>query len=129
MRYDNRQFQYVNPYSHMNQQMMHPYPQQPYIPYQQFPMQQPVMQASQLLQNPFEPKPYQYYNEPMYTQQYAPTPKKQPPQLMSNVLNSFKSENGQYDFNKMVNTTGQLVNIVSQVSNVAKGIGSFFIKV
>ncbi|CAM3979406.1 YppG family protein [Lederbergia lenta] len=44
----------------------------------------------------------------------------------NSILNSFKSQDGTYDINKMVNTTGQLVNALSQVSSMAKGIGGFF---
>ncbi|MCP3029251.1 YppG family protein [Halobacillus sp. A5] len=37
----------------------------------------------------------------------------------------FQDENGQMDFDKMMNTTGQVVQTIQQVSPMVKGIGSF----
>jgi hypothetical protein len=41
---------------------------------------------------------------------------------MKSVLNSFKSQDGTLDINKMVDTAGQMVNAVTQVSSVVKGL-------
>jgi hypothetical protein len=41
-------------------------------------------------------------------------------------MNSFKSQDGTVDVNKMVNTAGQMVNAVTQVSSIVKGIGGIF---
>ena len=49
-----------------------------------------------------------------------------PPSGMKSVLNSFKSQDGSLDINKMVDTAGQMVNAVSQVSSVVKGFGGMF---
>jgi len=44
------------------------------------------------------------------------------PQGMKSMLNSFKSQDGTFDMNKMVDTAGVMMNAVSQVSNVVKGL-------
>ncbi|MGE6260263.1 YppG family protein [Heyndrickxia sporothermodurans] len=50
-----------------------------------------------------------------------------PPQGgMSSLMNSFKSQDGSLDFNKMVNTAGQMMNAVNQVSSMVKGLGGLF---
>lgn len=41
---------------------------------------------------------------------------------MKSVLNSFKSQDGTLDINKMVDTAGLMINAVSQVSSVVKGL-------
>lgn len=48
------------------------------------------------------------------------------PSGVKSVLNSFKSQDGSLDINKMVDTAGQMINAVSQVSSVVKGIGGMF---
>ena len=50
---------------------------------------------------------------------------KQPGGVQS-ILNSFKSQDGTVDVNKMVNTAGQMMNAVSQVSSIVKGFGGMF---
>lgn len=45
---------------------------------------------------------------------------------MHSFLNSFKSQDGSVDFNKMMNTAGQMMNAVSQVSTLVKGFGGMF---
>ncbi|WP_071395551.1 YppG family protein [Bacillus tuaregi] len=49
-----------------------------------------------------------------------------PPSGMKTVLNSFKAQDGTLDINKMVDTAGQMINAVSQVSSVVKGFGGMF---
>ncbi|MDF2556650.1 MAG: hypothetical protein K0R71_478 [Bacillales bacterium] len=70
--------------------------------------------------NPFQVNPY--FQQPL-----------QPNAMMnnqnsgfSNVLNQFKSQNGSVDINKMMNTAGQMVNAVSQVSGIIKGLSGIF---
>lgn len=48
------------------------------------------------------------------------------PSGMKTVLNSFKAQDGSLDINKMVDTAGQMINAVSQVSSVVKGFGGMF---
>jgi YppG-like protein len=48
------------------------------------------------------------------------------PSGMKTMLNSFKGQDGSLDINKMVDTAGQMVNAVSQVTSVVKGFGGMF---
>lgn len=45
---------------------------------------------------------------------------------MQSLVNSFKSQDGSVDFNKMVNTAGQMMNAVSQMTSLVKGLGGIF---
>ena len=45
---------------------------------------------------------------------------------MSSLLNSFKNKDGTYDMTKMVDTAGMMVNTVSQVTNMVKGLTGMF---
>jgi hypothetical protein len=54
---------------------------------------------------------------------YSPRP---PQGGFNNVMNSFKSQDGSIDFNKMMNTAGQMMNAVNQVSSMFKGLGGLF---
>ncbi|WP_350346121.1 YppG family protein [Heyndrickxia faecalis] len=58
---------------------------------------------------------------------HQPVPPK-PPQMGGSFLNSFKSQDGSIDFNKMVNTAGQMINAINQVSSMVKGLGGLFTK-
>lgn len=106
---------------------------------QQQPMfQQPVNTSAQkdVFQNPLHPlgdtnvqqqQPLPSANGYPYMNPY---PKgsflaKQPSGVQS-VLNSFKSQDGSLDISKMVDTAGQMMNAVSQVSSVVKGFGGMF---
>ena len=86
-----------------------------------------------IFQNPLQPldqpQPY-YYPNPVnnvaniYPNQY---PKNafnvKQPSGISSVMNSFKAQDGSVDINKMINTAGQMMNAVSQVSSMVKGLG------
>ncbi|WP_066369571.1 YppG family protein [Neobacillus fumarioli] len=48
------------------------------------------------------------------------------PNGMQSLMNSFKSQDGTIDFNKMINTAGQMMNAVNQVSSLVKGFGGLF---
>lgn len=124
-----------------------PYAQQPYssfssngptgIPNQQMTYtsgQNPHKDAQFLFQNPLQPQ--EVYGQNPYMAQVNgypimnPYPKqngllKQPGGIQS-IMNSFKSQDGTVDVNKMVNTAGQMVNAVSQVSSLVKGLGGIF---
>jgi len=41
-------------------------------------------------------------------------------------MNSFKTQDGTFDVNKMVDTAGQMMNAVTQVSSMVKGLGGMF---
>jgi hypothetical protein len=45
---------------------------------------------------------------------------------MHSLINSFKSQDGSVDFNKMMNTAGQMMNAVTQVTSLVKGLGGMF---
>ncbi len=84
----------------------------------------------QLFHNPLQPKAHQPLTNQSYPG-YYPYPHKMnmmKPQggSFGSILNSFKSENGTLDINKMVNTAGQMVNAFNQVSQMAKGLGGIF---
>ncbi|CAH2715783.1 hypothetical protein BACCIP111895_02967 [Neobacillus rhizosphaerae] len=87
-----------------------------------------------LFQNPLVPKDEIAKNQPyMPMNGYPmmnPYPKqnilpKQPGGVQS-FMNSFKSQDGSVDFNKMVNTAGTMMNAVNQVSSLVKGFGGIF---
>lgn len=116
----------------------YPYPpmQNPYpTPNNNMPQNSPQMNqnsyAQGIFQNPLEPEPTQSYDKSQ--QQYPPNslmnpyPKqsfipKQPSGVQS-IMNSFKSQDGSLDFNKMMDTAGSMMNAVSQVSSMVKGLG------
>ncbi|MEH7113400.1 YppG family protein [Neobacillus niacini] len=134
------------PYQQPNPYFLQPY-QQPYQPYeltyptggipQQMPNsngQYPPKDAQFLFQNPLQPKEEMAQN-PYLAQMNGyqgmnPYPKPngmiKPPGGIQSLMNSFKSQDGTVDVNKMVNTTGQLVNAVTQVSSLVKGLGGIF---
>ncbi|MFZ7943076.1 YppG family protein [Neobacillus sp. 19] len=97
-----------------------------------YPNQQYTQKDSQFLfQNPLQPKdqpqPYMPMNGyPMMNPypKHSVIPKQ--PGGMQSLMNSFKSQDGSVDFNKMVNTAGTMVNAVNQVSSLVKGFGGFF---
>ncbi|MBY0122631.1 YppG family protein [Bacillus sp. S/N-304-OC-R1] len=135
---------YYQPFSFGSENMYpNAYPNQPiqgYVPNQYpmggYPIQQQGMQgknnySQSIFQNPLDPETGQqlsnsqhpYYSNSMMN----PYPKQSfIPKQTSNVqsiLNSFKSQDGSIDFNKMMNTAGQMMNAVNQVSTLVKGLG------
>ncbi|MBP1914597.1 YppG family protein [Lederbergia galactosidilytica] len=102
-----------------------PYPSQSspgYLPQKQY------KNSGYLFQNPLQSdEDYQYNNQPIpYAQKHSPLNQAKPATPFNSIIQSFKSQDGSYDFNKMVNTAGQLVNAINQVSGMAKGIGGMF---
>lgn len=90
---------------------------------------------SHLFQNPLEPEEDKGFSMEKYGlgPQPYPVPNQQPvifpkppPGQLGTILNSFKSQSGSLDINKMVDTAGQMMNALTQLSNMAKGIGGLF---
>ncbi|MEH7176639.1 YppG family protein [Neobacillus vireti] len=135
-----------HPYQQQNPYYQQPYPQsyQSYEPAyhpvgipQQVPKstgQYSPKDAQFLFQNPLQPKeemgPNHYMPQMNDYSIMNPYPKpnamlKHPGGIQS-IMNSFKSQDGTVDVNKMVNTAGQVVNAVTQVSSLVKGLGGIF---
>ncbi len=126
---------YINPYQVGN---LNPYAHSYYMPPSQGYPEQQGQQPSYsdlVFQNPLlsqEEKQVPYNNTPYQNHEpyFHPYPKAsslaKPPSGVQSVLNSFKSQDGTLDINKMVDTAGQMMNAVSQVSSVVKGIGGIF---
>jgi hypothetical protein len=106
--------------------------QPPYQNYYSTPPTGVKSNVQSIFHNPLEPKePFQSQmqmpNNPMY---YNPYPKPnmipKPNGGIGTIMNSFKGQDGNIDINKMMNTAGQMMNAVSQVSSMVKGLGGFF---
>jgi hypothetical protein len=84
-----------------------------------------------LLENPLQPmddpypsySPQQMYGAASLNPYPAQSVMPKSPSGMQSLLNSFKSQDGSVDFTKMINTAGQMVNAISQVSSMVKGLG------
>jgi len=87
-----------------------------------------------VLQNPLQQPDYSYIDQFAYAQNNQPFlhpyPKQsaipRPPSGMKSIMNSFKTQDGSFDVNKMVDTAGQMMNAVTQVSSMVKGLGGIF---
>jgi hypothetical protein len=87
-----------------------------------------------VLQNPLQQPEIPFQNQSPYGQYQQPFshpyPKQsvipRPPSGMKSIMNSFKTQDGTFDVNKMVDTAGQMVNAVTQVSSMVKGLGGMF---
>ncbi len=88
----------------------------------QFLFQNPLQPKEEMLQQPFMPMNGYPMMNPYPKQNIMP---KQPGGMQS-LMNSFKSQDGSIDFNKMINTAGQMMNAVNQVSSLVKGVGGMF---
>lgn len=86
------------------------------------------------LQNPLQQPDFSYLDQFPYTQNNQPFlhpyPKQsaipRPPSGVKSIMNSFKTQDGSFDVNKMVDTAGQMMNAVTQVSSMVKGLGGIF---
>lgn len=97
---------------------------------------QPSFSVESILQNPLQPKEKQAFGGTENTympNQYPymhPYPKSnftnRPPSVMNSIVKSFKAQDGSLDFNKMIDTAGQMMNTVTQVSGLVKGLGGIF---
>jgi hypothetical protein len=79
---------------------------------------------------PFPP-PISYPSSfPLQVPYPMPMPIVQPPQSgyqgHQSFLNQFKKDDGQYDINKMMDTAGQMVSAVNQISSIVKGVSQIF---
>jgi hypothetical protein len=66
--------------------------------------------------------------QPMYANPYpkpVPNPKYQAGGI-STVMSQFKKPDGQMDFNKVMDTAGQMMGAVNQMSSLVKGVTSMF---
>lgn len=98
--------------------------QMPYS-YQQ-PYQQPYQQNQQQ-QFAGNYNGYHNMNTPFPTPYPKPMPYfKQQSSGFQNVLSQFKKNDGQFDFNKMMDTAGQMMNAVNQMGGLFKGVTSIF---
>jgi hypothetical protein len=134
---------YVPPQGYGYQQF-EPVGQNPYGSGGGYPHQLPGYQSysphqsayqNQFFQNPLQPEEKTYsqqqggYNE--YPGMTNPYPKgsfmvKPPSSGVGTIMNSFKSQDGSLDFNKMMNTAGQMMSAMNQVSSMFKGLGGMF---
>ncbi len=120
------------PYQPMQNPQYNPYPLQANYPYQHYEQQSsPNSFANNVFQNPLEPELNQNY--PKAGQSFSSNPYMNPypkqsfipkqPSGVQSIMNSFKSQDGSLDINKMMDTAGSMVNAVSQVSSMVKGLG------
>ncbi|WP_045511098.1 YppG family protein [Bacillus amyloliquefaciens] len=134
----------AQPYQNMYQQqpmgyfypqpLQQPLQQQPYPPqYHQQGQFSPQFYPNQeygQMQQPYNPAPPQAGTPggpPGFVNPYpVPRPNQQQPSQFSGILSQFKKTNGQFDFNKMMDTTGQMVSAVNQVGSLVKGFTSIF---
>ncbi len=138
---------YTNPYQQPNnmyygQPQQMPYPHQntyhqPQMNSQQM-WQQGYYQQSPYFENPLLQEEYNPYKPQgqtqgqSFNQMYAnPYPKasfmgKPQTKGINSIMNSFKSQDGSFDFNKMMDTAGQMMGAVNQVSSMVKGLGGIF---
>jgi hypothetical protein len=122
--------------------------QQAHNPHSYFQGYQPQMQQMQpqmqpqaqhpanqgLFQNPLQQE--EAYQQPSSQQPNNPYPYMNPypkqsfmakqPSGVQSIMNSFKGQDGSVDFNKMMNTAGQMMSAVNQVSSMVKGLGGIF---
>lgn len=85
----------------------------------------------QYIQSLFDDPLYPIYN-PQENYGFTPIlptyPMNQPPRpkTANSWVNSFKDQEGNVDFNKMLGTAGQFVGVVNQVQALVKGFGQIF---
>jgi len=76
---------------------------------------------------PYVSNAYSPYTTPYPTPYPKPTPFISPPQPgIQSIMNSFKKPDGNFDFNKMMDTAGQLMSTMNQMSSLFKGVSQFF---
>ncbi|WP_175639683.1 YppG family protein [Metabacillus schmidteae] len=112
------------PIGYQNPQFMNPmYTRPPEFSYHQTGYQQPYGSGSYNgnVENSFINQPYPTpYPKPM------PYFKQPQPSGFQNVISQFKKSDGQLDFNKMMDTAGQMMNAVNQMGGLFKGVTSMF---
>jgi len=86
------------------------------------PAQPAYGQGNPSLPNPVQGNPFS--QPPVFPGVFPPVPGRPPG--FSLLLNSFKNKDGTIDFQKMVNTAGQMVNTLNQVTGLIKGFSQIF---
>jgi hypothetical protein len=126
-------YQFVGPpaFDSNHQVMGYHYPYQPQQNQHYPPYSGSKSSIQSIFQNPLEPKsPYQQTGIAPQPMMYNPYPKPgaipKPNGGIGSIMNSFKGQDGNIDINKMMNTAGQMMNAVSQVSAMVKGLGGMF---
>ncbi|WP_074034002.1 YppG family protein [Bacillus massilinigeriensis] len=83
--------------------------------------------AKLLFENPLQQGEFSPYGQIHPLQPMNPYPAQafalKPPTGMQSIMNSFKTAEGTLDFNKMMDTAGQMMSAVNQVSSLVKGLG------
>lgn len=78
------------------------------------------------------PPPSPYNQQAMFYPPKQPYPtqnkqkQQQQPSQFSSFVSQFKNSDGNYDVNKMMNTAGQMMNAMNQVTGIVKQVGGFF---
>lgn len=108
-----------------NQQQWYP------SPYHSYGGQQEYQQS--IFSNPLQPADMHPYSQqspvnsiPNFHQYPKNSLNPRPPSGMQSIMNSFKAQDGSLDLNKMIDTAGQMMNAVTQVSSMVKGFGGMF---
>ncbi|MBD8070203.1 YppG family protein [Bacillus sp. PS06] len=124
----NHQREFQSPYSqnrYMNTNFQHQYPQGGLYSHNGY--QPPIGGYPYSQINPLNPHSqqgmYQQYPTP-YPMNYQMTP--QQASGFQSFLSQFKTEEGTYDYNKMMDTAGQMMGAVNQISGLIKGFSSAF---
>ncbi|WP_017473803.1 YppG family protein [Amphibacillus jilinensis] len=106
------------------------YPPNYRVPYYNYP--QPVQPKGLPPQLPGNQQSFPpFLNTPYYAHNNWPIPQQgtamgQQPQSNKGVMGYFQNNEGQLDFDKVLNTAGQVANTYQQFTPIVKGIGSFF---
>ncbi|WP_225434102.1 YppG family protein [Peribacillus tepidiphilus] len=108
-----------NPYQGLPQNLPFPLPVSPF---------QPVQQQKSWFDNPLQPPENVNYSGISFPNPYPKQSFMQKPQAsgFQSVMNQFKTQDGSIDINKMMNTAGQMMGTLNQVSGMVKSLGSIF---
>src|SRR5699024_3694429 len=110
-----------------NRFFTNPNQQPPYYPYQA-PFQSNGFPPQPNMHHQSYPSPYQQM--PFHQGKWQPPHQSmgagQQKSLTKGIMGYFQNDEGQLDFDKVLNTAGQVGNTYQQVSPLVKGIGSFF---
>ncbi|MFZ3588705.1 YppG family protein [Bacillus sp. DJP31] len=123
----NPQNMYNTSYMMPNQPYINPsnIQQQPYVNATNF-HQQPYVNPSQVQQQPYVNQQQGFVPFQMpYPNQKVKTPQIQPGGVQS-IMKQFKTKEGGYDVNKMMNTAGQMMSTMNQIGGMVKQVGSMF---
>jgi len=78
--------------------------------------------------NPYPNQKFMHYSNPYSNQMFNQYPSfnQYPMGQQSPIMSHFKSQDGKFDFNKIMSASGQMVGVVNQISSLVKGISSTF---